>query len=73
MYSTILPTGTYYAAVSNTPGWASQLYNNIPCKPFCNILSGTQISVTAGQTTGNINFLLTAAGGIRARCATAPT
>lgn len=64
VYSTTLPTGTFYAAVINAPGWANQLYNGIACGASCNITSGTPISVTAGSTTGNINFSLATAGGI---------
>jgi hypothetical protein len=64
VYNTTLPTGTYYAAVINAPGYANQLYNGIACAAFCNITTGTPISVTAGSTTGNINFSLSAGGGI---------
>jgi hypothetical protein len=64
VYSTTLPTGTFYAAVINAPGWANQLYNGIACGASCNITSGTPISVTAGSTTGNINFSLLAGGNI---------
>jgi hypothetical protein len=54
-----LTAGTYYAT-----GWASgyntQLYNGISCfNNSCNVTTGTHITVTAGQTTGNINFSLT--------------
>jgi carboxypeptidase family protein len=64
VYFQILPTGTYYAAVQGATGFANQLYNGIACAGFCNITSGTQIHVTAGATTANINFALTAGASI---------
>jgi carboxypeptidase family protein len=59
VYFTIVPTGTYYAAVVNAPGFANQLYDHLPCPGFCNVTTGTQIHITAGTTTGNIDFSLT--------------
>jgi 5-hydroxyisourate hydrolase-like protein (transthyretin family) len=58
-----LPTGTYYVRTSNTQGYVDKLYNNIACPGGnCSVTSGTAVSVTAGATTGGINFGLAAGG-----------
>ena len=58
-----LPAGTYYALTFGTATqyYADQLYNGIPCTP-CNATTGTPIPVTAGATTGGINFALQPGG-----------
>ncbi|HJQ68390.1 MAG TPA: carboxypeptidase regulatory-like domain-containing protein [Blastocatellia bacterium] len=58
-----LVAGTYFAQVNNTPGFISELYNNITCLN-CNPTSGTPITVTAGATTSGINFALAPGGSI---------
>jgi 5-hydroxyisourate hydrolase-like protein (transthyretin family) len=55
--------GTYYAKISNQQSYLDMLYNNNTCTS-CSVTSGTPITVTAGNTTPNINFALRAAGGI---------
>jgi hypothetical protein len=62
--STGLPTGTYFARTSNSLGFRNELYDDIPCVPFCTPTSGTPISVTAGATTPNIDFALLSGGSI---------
>jgi hypothetical protein len=53
-----LTAGTYYAT-GWASGFATELYNNILCaNNTCNVTTGTAITVTAGQTTNNINFSL---------------
>jgi hypothetical protein len=63
-----LATGNYYAMTQNALGFVDQLYNLITCiGGECNPLgppAGTPIAVTAGATTGNINFALVAGGTI---------
>src|SRR5262249_20184555 len=63
-YFTILPSGTYYAAVINAAGFANQLYNGLPCSGFCNVTAGTQIHVTVPTAVTGINFSLTSGGSI---------
>jgi hypothetical protein len=58
-----LPPGTYYLQTQNVPGFGNQLYNAIGCTG-CPVLTGTPVTVTVGNTTGNINFPLAAAGSI---------
>ena len=53
-----LPTGTYYARTSNGLGFINRIYNDLPCTGQCQATGGTAITVTAGQTTPNINFSL---------------
>jgi uncharacterized surface anchored protein len=57
-YRVTMPPGTYAAAIRDVPGYANQLYNGLPCAGNCSVGSGTQIPVTTGATTGNINFAL---------------
>lgn len=52
-----MPTGTYFARTTNSRKFIDKLYNNINCA-LCDPTTGTPISVTSGQTTGGINFLL---------------
>ena len=58
-----LPTGTYFARTTNALGYMDELYNNITCV-FCDVTTGTPISVTAGSTTTGINFALALGGRI---------
>jgi hypothetical protein len=58
-----LPTGNYFAVTASHPGYVSKLYNNVTCV-FCEVTTGTPISVTAGSTTSGINFALEAGGTI---------
>jgi hypothetical protein len=58
-----LPPGTYYVETQNVPGFGNQLYSAIGCSG-CPVLTGVPVTVTAGNTTGNINFALAAAGSI---------
>ncbi len=53
-----VPPGTYYANISNVPGFFNQLYNNITCTNACGVLQSTPIHVAANATTANINFAL---------------
>ncbi len=59
-----LPTGTYYVRTSNSLGYIDELYDNLPCAPSCTVTSGAGVSVTAGATTGGINFGLAVGGNI---------
>lgn len=58
-----LPTGSYFAKVSNAPGFIDQLYSGTACLS-CAVTLGTPIPVTVGTTTENINFTLTQGGRI---------
>ncbi len=60
-----LPTGTYYVRTLNSLGYIDELYDNLPCAGGCYpYTSGTGVSVTAGATTGGINFGLAVGGRI---------
>ena len=63
--STGLPAGTYYVRTTNSLGYIDELYDNLPCPGgSCSVTSGTGVSVTAGATTGGINFGLAVGGRI---------
>jgi len=54
-----LPTGSYFAATMNSKGFADELYDDLPCPgSSCDVTAGAPISVTAGSTTGGIDFAL---------------
>lgn len=59
-----LSAGTYYIS-TNAIGYVGELYNNLPCPgKSCNPLTGTPITVQAGQTVSGIQIALTPAGSI---------
>ena len=70
--STGLLTGTYYARTFNSLGYINGLYNNSVCLS-CKVTTGTAIAVTAGATTGNINFALAVGGRVGGRVTDAGT
>jgi hypothetical protein len=62
--ATGLPTGNYFARTqvsSAAFNYLDKAYNNQPCFG-CSVTASTPIAVTAGNTTSNINFGLTAGG-----------
>ena len=58
-----LPVGTYYLKIVNAPGYIPELYDSIVCLG-CSALTGTPVSVTAGNTTPGIDFSLEPGGTI---------
>lgn len=63
-----VPTGTYYARSRNPSGYIDERYDNVPCPDgSCPAASGTAISVTAGATSGGIDFALAPGGRIGGR------
>jgi putative Ig domain-containing protein/carboxypeptidase family protein len=63
-----LQTGTYFARTYTFYGeYLDELYDNIPCTEWCDPTTGTPISVTTGNDTGNINFALDRGGAIAGR------
>jgi hypothetical protein len=62
---TSLATGTYRAYTSAVPvGYVREMFNNIPCRSYCNSDSGTPIAVTDGAVTAGVNFALAKVGSI---------
>src|SRR5262245_21958909 len=57
-----LPAGSYYLLTSSNIGFVNEIYNNVPCQPYCSqagaVSTGTAVSPTPGLTTGSINFAL---------------
>ncbi len=60
-----LQAGSDYFVAAYSPYHRDELWQDLPCEPSCDTLSGNPISVTPGQTTGGINFSLTPSGTIR--------
>jgi 5-hydroxyisourate hydrolase-like protein (transthyretin family) len=56
-----LPTGAY-ALYTSSSQFANEIYDNIPCSGFCSVTTafntGTLVSVTAGGTTADRDFVL---------------
>jgi hypothetical protein len=66
-YTVPTPPWTYYVVTNNNLGYLDQMYNGQPCLAFkCldNPSNGTQITVTSGSTTANINFTLKKGGAL---------
>jgi hypothetical protein len=58
-----LATGSYLVRTSVSTNYINEVHSNIPCLG-CLPTIGNLVSVTAGATTGNINFALDAGGSI---------
>lgn len=59
-----LSPGNYFVSTSNNQGFLNEVYNNIPCEPFCNPVGGTPVAVAGTGTVTGINFQLDAAASI---------
>ena len=58
-----LASGTYRARTTNNLGYVEQLYKDMTClRGSCSVSSGTPITVTAGATTGGVDFALAKGG-----------
>jgi hypothetical protein len=56
-----LAAGTYYVSTRNSAGLVDYAWNGLVCaNDFCDDRQGTPISVTVPNTTGGVNFVLTA-------------
>lgn len=62
-----LITGTYFVRTSAYGDYLDELYDNIPCTPYCDETTGTPVAVTQGQTTSGISFALEHLGHIAGR------
>lgn len=58
-----LGAGTYFA-MAYASGYVAELYDDLRCVYWCDPTTGTPISVTAGSTTGGIDFALDLGGWI---------
>jgi hypothetical protein len=58
-----LAAGMHYAVAEVGWGYVDQLYSGIPC-PACDPTTGTPITVTAGSTTGGVDFAIAGGGRI---------
>jgi hypothetical protein len=59
-----LSPGNYFVSTANNQGFLNEVYNNLPCEPFCNPVGGTPVAVAGTATTSGINFQLDAAASI---------
>jgi hypothetical protein len=56
-----LPSGTYYLRTENLLGYKDKIFNNLSfCAPSCLVTDGSPVIVTAGNTTGSLDFDLSA-------------
>ncbi len=58
-----LPSGSYFVSVSHTQ-YIDELYNDLPCQPMCDPITGTPVSVSINTVTSGINFALTLGGAL---------
>lgn len=56
-----VPTATVYA-LAHDETYVDELYDDVPCFTFCDVSTGTPISVTAPLTTAGIDFQLSTGG-----------
>ena len=59
-----LSPGSYFVSTSNNQGFLNEVYNNLPCEPFCNPVGGSPIAVAGSGVIGGIDFVLDAAASI---------
>jgi hypothetical protein len=59
-----LAPGNYFVSTANNQGFRNEVWNNLPCEPFCNPLDGTPVAVAGTATVGGIDFQLDAAASI---------
>ena len=57
-----LSTGSYRVTTSNSLGYVNEAYNDLACVGACGTTTGGLIAVTAGATTGGIDFALVKGG-----------
>jgi protocatechuate 3,4-dioxygenase beta subunit len=60
-------SGTWYLVAYGGSQFVSQLYSGIRCLGSCDVTTGTPVIVTTGNTTANIDFVLSYARGIVGR------
>ncbi|MCG6117475.1 MAG: carboxypeptidase regulatory-like domain-containing protein [Aquimonas sp.] len=59
-----LSPGNYFVSTSNNQGFLNEVYNDLPCEPFCNPVGGSPIAVAGAGVIGGIDFALNAAASI---------
>lgn len=53
-----LPSGNFVVRTQQNLGFSDQLFNNLPCTGYCDLLSGTPVPVSSGSGTGLVDFNL---------------
>jgi hypothetical protein len=59
-----LSTGSYFGRTWNWEGYLDELYDDFPCWDGCDVTTGTEIAVTDGGETPDIDFALQPGGTI---------
>lgn len=59
-----LPPATYYVRAGKAPDFRGALYDNKPCHPNCDLVTGTGVVVSPASMTAGIDFALDRAGDI---------
>ena len=62
-----LPSGTYYARTTNGFGYINETFGGGVCSAGCQVTTGDPIEVLSPNTTGGVNFVLSAGGRISGR------
>lgn len=68
-----LDAGPHFVATEIFEVFLDELYDDIPCEPFCDPTTGTPVVVVSGATTAGIDFELRRAGRITGRVTDAGT
>ncbi len=69
------PSGAYFVRTMNLSelDYPDELFDDIYCELYCDIITGTPITVVAGAVTSNINFLVDGSGTITGTITSART
>ena len=66
-----LPDGDFFLRVVGVPGYISELYDDIQCSGFCDVLNGDAVNISGGGSVGSRDFVLAAGGAITGNVAQA--
>lgn len=72
-FAPLAPGGYRVKTESLASAHLDELYDDIPCAAFCDVTSGTIVSVTAGASTAGVDFVLDRGGIVSGRVTAADT
>lgn len=59
-----LPDGDFFVRVGHVSGFVSELYDDIVCVGYCDIVNGDAVNISGGGSVGSIDFVLATGGAI---------
>jgi len=68
-----LPDGSFFVRALGVPGYISELYDDIACSGYCDILNGDAVTLSGGTGGGSTDFALAAGGSITGNVASGGT